>query len=100
MKRESFPDDPEWYTIGQEAWRPTHNSSIKGRYSIRISDFANNGSVPYDSNVTLSYGNPNFASRSLVLSVLAGVELPIDKLSYYVDGAGAGRRRDEGREPV
>ena len=48
---------------------------------------ANDGSVPYDSDVPLSYGDPNFAGGSLVLSV-------------YVNGADAGRRRDEGREPV
>ena len=59
----------------------------KGRYSIRSSDLANDGSFPYDSNVTLSYGDPDFAGGSLVLSV-------------YVNGADAGRRRDEGREPV
>ena len=46
------------------------------------------------------YGNPDFAGGSLVLSVLAGVELPINKLSYYVDGADAGRRRNEERETV
>ena len=46
------------------------------------------------------YGDPDFAGGSLVLSVLAGVELPNNELSYYVDGADAGRRRDEGREIV
>ena len=48
----------------------------------------------------MSYGDPYFAGGSLVLLVLAGMDLPIDELSYYVDGADAGRRRDEGREPV
>ena len=72
----------------------------KGRYSIRSSDLANDGSVLYDSNGTLSYGDPDFAGGSLILLVLTGVELPIDELSYYVDGADAGRRREEGREPV
>ena len=66
----------------------------------RPTKLANNRFVLYDSNVTLSYGDPDFTGRSLVLLVLMGVELPINKLLYYVDGAAAGRRRDEGREPV
>ena len=36
------------------AWRPTKDSADKWRYSIRSSDLANDGSVPYDSNVTRS----------------------------------------------
>ena len=54
---------------------------------------ANDGSVPYDSNLTLLYSDPDFA----VLSVLAGVELPIDELSHYVDGADAGAMRGGSR---
>ena len=64
----------------------------KRRYSIRSSDLVNNGSVPYHSNVTLSYGDPNFAGSFLVLLVLVSVELLINELSYYVNGADAGRR--------
>ena len=51
------------------------------------------GSVPYNSNVTLLYGDPDFA----VLLVLAGVELSIDKLSHYVDSADAGTMRGGSR---
>ena len=100
FKRGTFPNDPEWSTVGRDAWQLTNDTADNGRYSIRSPDLANDDSVPYESNVTLSYGDPDFAGGSLVLSVLAGVELPIDELSYYVDGADAGRRRDEGREPV
>ena len=61
------------------------------RGCVRLAD---DGSVPYDSNVTLSYGDPNFA----VLSVLVGVELLfIDELSHYVDGADAGAMRGGSR---
>ena len=39
----------------------------------------------------MSYGDPDFAGGSLILSVLAGVEEPIDELVYFLDGAQVGK---------
>ena len=104
FERGTFLDDREWSTVGRDAWRLTDDTAG----TIRSSDLANDGSVPYDSNVTLSYGDPDFAGGSLVLSVLASVELPINKLSRAarvigareaaVDEGGEGREKQEEEE--
>ena len=54
FERGTFPDDPGWSTVGRDAWRPTDDTTEKGRFSILSTDFANDNSVPYKSNVTMS----------------------------------------------
>ena len=85
FEQATFPDDPEWSTSGDSEWLLTTESTHSGTYSIRSPDlkFLQSGT----SNVVLSLGDPDFEGGSLVASILAGIELPIDSFAYYLDDA-------------
>ncbi|KAL7542521.1 hypothetical protein ACHAXR_011851 [Thalassiosira sp. AJA248-18] len=85
----TFPDDPEWSTEGDGVWELTTEKAHSGVYSIRSPDLT--GLKSGSSSVTLSLGDPGFEGGSLVLSVMASLELPIDLLSYFVDGVQIGQ---------
>ena len=89
----TFPDEPEWTTTGEAPWELTTERVAGGVYSIRSPDLSNDEITSLTSNVTLDVG-PEWEGGILTFSVLAGVKMPIDNCSYYVDGVVRGNLAD------
>ena len=82
----AFPEfDPEWSTQGDGEWTLSSEQVKSGDYSIKSPDLSNDDQVSQSSNVTITT-NPDWPAGTLVVHIYAGVLLPYDNLSYYVDG--------------
>ena len=81
----TFPNDPEWSTDEVNPWILNTENAKTGVYSIKSPDLSNDEFIPTNSNVTLSFLDPDFEGGTLVLSVIPGVE-PFDNLAYYDNG--------------
>jgi hypothetical protein len=74
-----------WTTEGDAMWELSTEQVKSGAYSIKSGSLVSDDITPKNSNVTLTTG-VDWPDGSLVLSVLAGVQLPIDDFLYFVDG--------------
>ena len=79
-----FPVAP-WSTEGEEPWAINTDQARSGTYSIKSGALDLLDTTQKNSNVTF-ITNPDWPDGTFVLSVLAGVQLPIDDFLYYVDG--------------
>jgi hypothetical protein len=79
-----FPIAP-WLTEGDQLWAINTDRVKTGTYSIKSGALDLNVATPQYSNLTF-ITNTDWPDGSLILSVLPGIELPIDGCSYYVDG--------------
>jgi hypothetical protein len=79
-----FPVAP-WFTEGDAPWDIDTECARSGTYSIKSGDLDLSDLTTKYSNLTF-ITNADWPDGSLIISVLAGTELPIDELSYFVDG--------------
>eukprot|EP00804_Cyclotella_cryptica_P007651 CCRYP_015237-RA/>CCRYP_015237-RA protein AED:0.25 eAED:0.25 QI:697/1/1/1/0.5/0.33/3/128/649 len=84
-----FPIAP-WFTDGDAPWTIDTERVRSGTYSIKSGTLDLADITPQNSNLTF-ITNSDWPDGSLVLSVLPGIELPIDECSYYVDGEFQGK---------
>ena len=85
FERAAFPRDPEWFTDGNEVWYLTTDRANGGIYSIISPNLSSADLTSRSADVAFRTG-PDWEAGSLFFSILAGVELPFDNLSCYVDG--------------
>lgn len=79
-----FPIAP-WSTEGETPWAIDTERVRTGTYSIKSGDLDLLDTTQKNSNVTF-VTSADWPDGTLVLSVLAGVQLPIDDFLYFVDG--------------
>lgn len=78
-----FPVEP-WTTEGDGSWEITTERSNSGVYSIKSPTLNDGGLTSKTSSVTFTTA-PDFGGGTFVFRVLAGVQMPIDDLLYFVD---------------
>jgi hypothetical protein len=76
---------PPFTTEGDALWTIDTERVRTGTYSIKSGALDLLDTTPKNSNVTFTT-SPDWPDGTLVLSVLAGVQLPIDDFLYFVDG--------------
>ena len=79
-----FPVAP-WTTEGEEPWAIDTERVRTGTYSIKSGSLDLIDTVQKNSNVTF-ITNSDWPDGMLVLSIFAGVQLPIDDFLFFVDG--------------
>jgi len=75
---------PEWSTSGDGEWEITNEYVNSGVYSIRSPILENEERIPKSSEVILKTGE-DWPEGTLILSILAGTQMPFDNVVYYVD---------------
>jgi hypothetical protein len=79
-----FPNDGFWTTSESAPWLIDTDRVHSGVYSIRSPDFETEELTPRDSNVTFTTSD-DFPAGNLLLSILAGTQMPFDDVQYFVD---------------
>ena len=79
-----FPIAP-WTTEGDEPWAIDTERVRTGTYSIKSGSLDLVDTAQKNSNVTFTT-NSDWPDGTLVLSIFAGVQLPIDDFLFFVDG--------------
>jgi len=75
---------PDWSTSGGGEWEITNEYVNSGVYSIRSPILENEERIPKSSEVILTTGE-DWPEGTLILSILAGTQMPFDNVVYYVD---------------
>jgi len=75
---------PDWSTSGDGEWVITNEYVNSGVYSIRSPILENEERIPKSSEVILTTGE-DWPEGTLILSILAGTQMPFDNVVYYVD---------------
>ena len=84
-----FPIAP-WSTAGEEPWAINTDQARSGTYSIKSGALDLTDIATEYSNVTF-ITNPDWPDGALILSTLVGTQLPLDEVSYFVDGSFRGK---------
>ena len=84
-----FPIAP-WFTEGDAPWEIDTERVRTGTYSIRSGALDLTDLATEYSNLTF-ITNSDWPDGSLIVSALVGTELPIDELSYFVNGESRGK---------
>ena len=75
---------PDWSTSGDGEWEITNEYVNSGVYSIRSPILENEERIPKSSEVVFTTGE-DWPEGTLILSILAGTQMPFDNVVYYVD---------------
>ena len=81
---------PPWFTEGDAPWEIDSERVRTGTYSIKSGALDLNDLTTKYSNLTF-ITNTDWPDGSLILSALGGTQLPIDEVSFFVDGEYRGK---------